>query len=140
MISSIIILKQRSQIILTFPPMNDFWLFTTSVSNLGASLVVLLVKNPPAMQETPVRSLGQKDLLEKEQTTHSKILGLPLWLNLNVGDLGSIPWLGRSSGEGKDCLLQDSGLENFIECVIHAVTKSWTGLRNFHFIKFYLKV
>ena len=30
-----------------------------------ASLVAQLVKNPPAMQETPVRSLGQEDLLEK---------------------------------------------------------------------------
>ena len=62
------------------------------------------------------------------------------FLACNVGDLGSIPWLGRSPGEGKGCLLQDSGLENFIECVIQGVTKSWTGLSNFHFIKFYLQV
>ena len=30
-----------------------------------ASLVAQLVKNPPAMQETPVRFLGQEDPLEK---------------------------------------------------------------------------
>ena len=30
-----------------------------------ASLVAQLVKNPPAMQETPVQFLGQEDLLEK---------------------------------------------------------------------------
>jgi len=30
----------------------------------------------------------------------------------NVGDLGSIPGLGRSPGEGKGCPLQYSGLEN----------------------------
>ena len=30
-----------------------------------ASLVVQLVKNLPAMQETPVQSLGQEDLLKK---------------------------------------------------------------------------
>ena len=30
-----------------------------------------LVKNPPAMQETPVRSLGQEDPLEKVMATHS---------------------------------------------------------------------
>ena len=30
-----------------------------------ASLIDLLVKNPPAMQETPVQSLGREDLLEK---------------------------------------------------------------------------
>ena len=34
--------------------------------NHGASLVTQLVKNPSAMQETPVRFLGQKDPLEKE--------------------------------------------------------------------------
>lgn len=31
----------------------------------GASLIAQLVKNPPAMQETPVRLLGREDLLEK---------------------------------------------------------------------------
>ena len=40
-----------------------------------------LVKNPPAMQETPVWFLGQEDPLEKGQATHSSIFGLPLWLN-----------------------------------------------------------
>ena len=39
------------------------------------------VKNPPAMQETPVRILGREVLLEKGQTTHSSIPGLPLWLS-----------------------------------------------------------
>ena len=33
-----------------------------------------LVKNPPAMQETRVRSLGWKDPLEKGMATHSSIL------------------------------------------------------------------
>ena len=33
-----------------------------------------MVKNPPAMQEMWVRSLGQKDPLEKEMATHSSIL------------------------------------------------------------------
>ena len=33
-----------------------------------------VVKNPPAMQETWVQSLGQEDLLEKEMATHSNIL------------------------------------------------------------------
>ena len=32
------------------------------------------VKNPPAMQETQVRFLGQEDPLEKEMATHSSIL------------------------------------------------------------------
>ena len=33
-----------------------------------------MVKNMPAMQETPVRSLDQEDPLEKGMTTHSSIL------------------------------------------------------------------
>ena len=46
-----------------------------------ASLIAQLVKNPPAMQETPVRFLGWEDPLEKELVTHSSILGLPLCLS-----------------------------------------------------------
>ena len=33
-----------------------------------------MVKNPPTVWETQVRSLGQKDALEKEMATHSSIL------------------------------------------------------------------
>ena len=39
-----------------------------------ASLVAQLVKNPPAMRETWVQSLGWEDPLEKVMTTHSSIL------------------------------------------------------------------
>ena len=39
-----------------------------------ASLVAQLVRNPPAMQETWVQSLGWEDPLEKEMVTHSRIL------------------------------------------------------------------
>ena len=39
-----------------------------------ASLVAQLVKNPPAMWETWVRSLGQEDPLEEGKATHSSIL------------------------------------------------------------------
>ena len=41
---------------------------------LRASLVALMVKNPPAMQETWVRSLGWDDPLEEGMATHSSIL------------------------------------------------------------------
>ena len=40
----------------------------------GASLVAQVVKNPPAMPETWVRSLGWKDPLEEGMATHSSIL------------------------------------------------------------------
>ena len=39
-----------------------------------ASLVAQSVKNLPAVQETPVRSLGWEDPLEKEMANHSSIL------------------------------------------------------------------
>ena len=51
----------------------------------------------------------------------------------NAGDLGLIPGLGRSPGEGKGYLLQYSGLENSMDCIVHGVTQSWTRLSNFHF-------
>ena len=41
---------------------------------MWASLVAQLVKNPPAMRETWVRSLGWEDPLEKGKATHSSIL------------------------------------------------------------------
>ena len=44
----------------------------------------------------------------------------------NVGDLGSIPGLGRSPGEGNRYPLQYSGLENSMDCVVHEVAKSQT--------------
>ena len=41
----------------------------------------------------------------------------------NAGDLGSIPGLGRSAGEGNGYLLQYSGLENPMDCIAHGVAK-----------------
>ena len=52
----------------------------------------------------------------------------------NVGDLGSIPGLGRSAGEGKGYPLQYSGLENSMDRVVHGVTMSRTRLNGFHFL------
>ena len=51
----------------------------------------------------------------------------------NAGDLGSIPGLGRSPGEGNGYPLQYSGLENSMDCIVHGVAKSQTRLSNFHF-------
>ena len=44
----------------------------------------------------------------------------------NVRDLGSIPGLERSPGEGNSYPLQYSGMENSMDCIAHRVTKSWT--------------
>ena len=47
----------------------------------------------------------------------------------NAGDLGSISGLGRSPGGGKGYPLQDSGLEDSMDCI----AKSGTRLSDFHF-------
>ena len=60
---------------------------------LGASLVVQMVKNLPAMQETQVQFLGQEDPLEKEMAIYSSILA---WRS---------PWTERPGG------LQSMGLQ-----------------------------
>ena len=43
-----------------------------------------------------------------------------------VGDLGSIPGLGRYPGEGNSYPLQYSGLENSMDCIVHGVAESDT--------------
>ena len=53
----------------------------------------------------------------------------------NEGDLGSIPGLGRSPGEGKSYPLQYSVLENSMDYIVHGVAKSPTQLNNFHYPK-----
>ena len=60
---------------------------------IWASLVAQSVKNPPAMQETLVQSLGWEDPIQKEMATHSRILA---W---------EIPW-AEEPGE-----LQPRGLQ-----------------------------
>ena len=50
---------------------------------------------------------------------------------LNAGNLGSIPGLGRSPGEGKGYPLQYSGLENSMDYTW--VAKSQIRLSNCHF-------
>ena len=52
----------------------------------------------------------------------------------NVGDLGLIPGLGRSPGEGRVYPLQYSGLENFMAYTVNGVAKSWTQLCVFNLL------
>ena len=56
----------------------------------------------------------------------------------NVGDLGSVPGLGRSPGEENGYPLQYSGLENSMDrgawqATVHGVAGSQTRLSAFHF-------
>ena len=66
----------------------------------GASMVLQMVKNLPAMWETWIRSLGWEDPLEKARATHSSILGLPWCLSwykicLQCGRPGFSPCVGK---------------------------------------------
>ena len=96
-----------------------------------------LVKNPPAMQETWIQSLGWEDPWRRDRLP-TLFLGSPCGSAgkesaCNAGDLDSIPGLGRSPGEGKGYPLRYSGLENFMDYTVDGVSKSWTRLSDFHF-------
>ena len=54
-------------------------------------------------------------------------------LSANAGDVGSVPWLERSPGEGHSSPLQYSCLENSMDrgawlARVHGVAKNWTQL------------
>ena len=55
----------------------------------------------------------------------------------NAADLGSIPGLGRSPGEGKGYPLHYSGLENSMDCMVNGASKNQTRLCDFHFQNVY---
>ena len=103
------------------------------------SPVAQLVKNPPAMQETPVQFLSRGD-------SPGEGIGYPLqysWASLVAQLEKNLPavwktWVQSlgwedSPGEGKGYPLQYSGLGNSMDCIAHEVTKSRTRLSNFHF-------
>ena len=54
------------------------------------SLLVQLVKNLPAVQETQVQFLGPEDPLEKEMATHSSILAWKIWWTEEPGGLHAV--------------------------------------------------
>ena len=61
-------------------------ILSTSLPNSWGFLVAQMVKNPPAMQQTWVQSLGREDPLEKEMAAHS---GIDAW---------EIPWTEEPGG------------------------------------------
>ena len=54
----------------------------------------------------------------------------------NAGDPGSVPGSKRSPGEGIGYPLQYSGLENYMDYIVHRVPKSWTQLNDFQTLTF----
>ena len=78
-------------------PLSSFFIY----AYIWASLVAQMVKNPPAMLETPVRFLSWEDPLEEGMATHSSILAWKIPM-----DRGA--W----------------------QVTVHEVEKSWTQLSN----------
>ena len=103
-----------------------------------SSLIAQLVKNPPAMQENPVQFLGQEDLLEKGRLPTPVFVDFPCGSAgkesaCNVGNLGSIPDLGRSPGEKGKATHSNILAWRILWTTVHGVAKSWTLLSDFHF-------
>ena len=104
-----------------------------------------LVRFSFCLWDVPVRNCLLQELknlvLKLWEYSRSKMI---LWLFYSKGessaihvhlvphDLGSIPGLGRSPGEGKGYPLQYSGLESSMGCIVHGVAKSRTWLSDFH--------
>ena len=107
-----------------------------------ASLVALLVKNLPAVQETQVRPLGQEALLEKGMATQSSVLA---W---------RIPWTeepGRLQSMGSQRVRHDwrtKHMQFFVQSYLNLLStfppahhidswKQWClNSRFFHIVKF----
>ena len=97
-----------------------------------------LVKNLPEMQKTWFNPWVGKIPWRRNRLPNPVLLGFPYGsagkeYACNVRDLGSIPGLGRTPGEGKGYPLQYFGLENSMDCIVHGITKSQTRLSKSHF-------
>ena len=128
------------------PQGNWPWLF---IGRTNAKAPILW---PPDAKSRLIRkdTDAGKDWRQKEKgMTEEEMVGWHYWLNgfpdssfgkestCNAGDPGSIPGSGRSSWEGIGYPLQYSGLENFMDCIVHGFTNSQTWLSDFHFLFFH---
>ena len=103
-----------------------------------ASLIVQLVKNRLQCRRPRFNSWVWKTSWKRDRLPTPIFLGFPCGSAgkesaCSVGDLGSIPGLRRSPGEGKGYPLQHPGLESSMDCIVCGVTKSRTRLSDFHF-------
>ena len=101
-------------------------------------MIAQLVKNPPVMQETPVRFWFGKIFWRRDRLPIPVFMGFPCdspgrESTCMVGDLGLIPGFGRYPGEGKGYPPQYSGLQNSMDSIVLGVTKNWTQLNDFYF-------
>ena len=89
---------------------------------VGASLVAQTVKNLPAMQETPVQSLGWEDPLEEGIATHSSILA---WRNPWTEEPGRLQSMGLQR-VGYDWVTDTSTLFALI-FLLHFKLSTWAN-------------
>ena len=106
-------------------------------SGIGDFLIAQLVKESTCNRRPRLDSWVRKILWRRDRLPSPVFLGFPAGSAgeespCNAGDLGSVPGLGRSPGEGKGYSLQYSGLEKSMDCIVHGVAKSGTQLSNFH--------
>jgi len=96
---------------------------------LWASLIAQLVKNLLQCRRPWFDSWVGKIHCRRDRLPTPVFLDFPGGLagkdsTCSAGDLGSIPGLGRSPGEGKGYPLQYSGLENSMDSIVHGVADS----------------
>ena len=111
--------KGRKNIILylIWPRLCYIYIYISNIYISNIYMVAQLVKNPPAMQETPVWFLGQevpwrRNSYPLQYSWASLVVQTVKESACNVGDLGSIPGLGRSPRGEHGNPLQYSCLEN----------------------------
>ena len=88
--------------------MIDIW-----VASKWASLVAQIVKNPPAMRETWVQSLGWEDPLEKGMATHTTIIA---W---------RIPWVEEPGGSMESQRVGHDWTTIFLYSTIYLTIPQW---------------
>ena len=83
--------------------------------------------NSPAIQSQPLKAKQFISFSDGKEST------------CKAGDPSSIPGSGRSPGEGKGYPLQYSGLENYMNCIVHGVTKrhDWASTHTYTEITLY---
>ena len=97
-------------------------------------------KNPPG-DSGSIPGLERKFSWRRDRLPTAVFLGFP-WgsagneSTCSAGDLGLIPGLGRSAGEGNSYPLQYSDLENSMDCMVHGFPKSQTRLSDFHTLSY----
>ena len=129
---SIRVFSNESVLCISWP---KYWSFSTSSSNEYLRLISFRIDwlDLLAIQGI-LKSLLQHHISKASILWHSAFfLGFPCGSAgkesaCNMGDLGSIPGLRRSPGEGKGYPFRYSGLENSIDCIVHGVAKNQTQL------------